>query len=34
MPRIVDAHNHYIDALRYALQPMIGGSGNQVFGVL
>jgi len=34
MPKIVDAHNHYIDALRYALQPMIGGSGNQVFGVL
>ncbi|MGQ7286019.1 PBSX family phage terminase large subunit [Vreelandella venusta] len=22
---IVDKHNHYIDALRYALQPMIGG---------
>lgn len=23
MPQIVDAHNHYIDAIRYALQPMI-----------
>ena len=22
-PDIVDAHNHYIDALRYALAPMI-----------
>ena len=23
MPKIVDAHNHYIDALRYALAPLI-----------
>lgn len=23
LPHIVDAHNHFIDALRYALQPMI-----------
>jgi len=23
LPKIVDAHNHYIDALRYALEPMI-----------
>lgn len=34
MPKIVDANNHYIDALRYALQPMIGGSSQQIFGVL
>jgi len=34
MPKIVDANNHYIDALRYALQPMIGGTSQQVFGVL
>lgn len=34
MPKILDANNHYIDALRYALEPMIGGSGNDVFGVL
>lgn len=34
MPKIVDAHNHYIDALRYGLQPMIGGASRQVFGVL
>jgi len=33
MPKLVDANNHYIDALRYALQPMIGGAGD-VFGVL
>jgi len=33
MPKLVDAHNHYIDALRYALEPMVGGSGD-VFGVL
>lgn len=31
---IVDAHNHYIDAIRYALQPMIGGSNfKQRFNV-
>lgn len=34
MPKIVDANNHYIDALRYALQPMIGGQGETIFGVL
>ena len=33
MPKLVDAHNHYIDTLRYALEPMVGGSGD-VFGVL
>lgn len=26
LTKIVDAHNHYIDASRYALQPMIGGN--------
>lgn len=25
LTKIVDAHNHYIDAARYGLQPMIGG---------
>jgi len=34
MPKIVDANNHYIDALRYALQPMVGGTSDQIFGVL
>lgn len=34
MPKIVDANNHYIDALRYALQPMIGGASETIFGVL
>ena len=34
MPKIVDANNHYIDALRYALQPLIGGHGEAIFGVL
>lgn len=28
MPKIVDAHNHYIDAIRYALEPMIGQRGG------
>ncbi len=28
LPNIVDAHNHYIDALRYALQPMIKRKGQ------
>ena len=28
LPQIVDAHNHYIDALRYALQPMIKRVGR------
>ncbi|MCA0973417.1 phage terminase large subunit [Halomonas denitrificans] len=26
LTKIVDSHNHYIDAARYALQPMIGGN--------
>ena len=34
MPKIVDAHNHYIDAIRYGLGPLISGSGGQQFGVL
>ena len=34
MPKIVDANNHYIDAIRYALEPMMGGGNNQIFGVL
>ncbi|MCP3909293.1 MAG: PBSX family phage terminase large subunit, partial [Oceanicoccus sp.] len=25
LPQIVDAHNHYIDAIRYAVTPMIKG---------
>jgi len=28
LPMIIDAHNHYIDALRYALQPMIKQKGK------
>lgn len=28
LPQIVDNHNHYIDALRYALQPMIKQKGK------
>ena len=29
LPKVVDAHNHGIDALRYALAPMIrGGEGD------
>ena len=28
LPVIVDAHNHYIDALRYALEPMIKSRGK------
>ena len=28
LPTIVDAHNHYIDALRYSLQPMIKKKGK------
>ena len=28
LPKIVDAYNHYIDALRYALQPMIKRKGQ------
>jgi len=22
LPQVVDAHNHYIDALRYAIEPL------------
>lgn len=29
-PRIVDAHNHYIDAIRYAVGPLIGQKGQMV----
>ena len=32
LPHIVDAHNHYIDALRYALQPMIKQKGKPRLG--
>jgi phage terminase large subunit len=28
LPQIVDKDNHYIDALRYALQPMIKKKGK------
>jgi phage terminase large subunit len=27
LPEIIDAHNHYIDAIRYAIQPLIKPSG-------
>jgi len=32
--KIIDAHNHGWDAVRYALQPQIGGGSGEVFGVL
>ena len=32
--KIIDAHNHGWDAVRYAVQPMIRGGSDQVFGVL
>ena len=32
--KIIDAHNHGWDAVRYALQPMIGGGSGEIFGVL
>lgn len=32
--KIIDAHNHGWDAVRYALEPQIGGKSGQVFGVL
>jgi phage terminase large subunit len=32
--KVIDAHNHGWDAVRYALQPMIGGGTGQIFGVL
>lgn len=28
LPALVDAHNHYIDAVRYALEPLIKKRGN------
>ncbi|MDG6334272.1 PBSX family phage terminase large subunit, partial [Glaesserella parasuis] len=28
LPTLVDAHNHYIDALRYALNPRIQRKGD------
>jgi len=31
-PVAVDRHNHVIDALRYALQPMIKGAGQGILG--
>lgn len=31
LPKIVDANNHYIDAIRYALQPMIGGASSEFY---
>jgi len=34
MSKLVDANNHYIDALRYAIQPMVGGTSQTIFGVL
>lgn len=34
MPIIVDAHNHYIDGIRYGLEPLNSGASGQVFGVL
>lgn len=34
LPVIVDAHNHFIDSIRYGVQPLIGGTTGQVFGVL
>lgn len=30
LPQIVDAHNHYIDALRYALAPIIRARGANI----
>lgn len=30
MPAIVDAHNHYIDAIRYALGPMVKRKGQGI----
>lgn len=34
MPKIMDANNHYIDAIRYALEPLMSGSSGEFFGVL
>jgi len=32
--KVIDAHNHGWDAVRYALQPQIGGGAGEIFGVL
>jgi phage terminase large subunit len=32
--KIIDAHNHGWDAVRYAVAPMIKGNTGEVFGVL
>jgi phage terminase large subunit len=32
LPEVVDAHNHGVDALRYALAPLIKGKGVGTFG--
>lgn len=32
--KVLDAHNHGWDAVRYALQPQIGGGSGELFGVL
>lgn len=32
--KIVDAYNHYIDSLRYGLDPMIAANGKGILGVL
>ena len=32
LPQIIDANNHYIDALRYALEPMIKRNNNTLGG--
>lgn len=29
LPKIVDAHNHYIDAIRYAIEPMVKRKGRR-----
>ena len=28
LPDIVDAHNHYLDALRYAVTPLVRRAGS------
>jgi len=33
LPTIVDAHNHYIDAIRYACAPMIRNRGSGIRGL-
>ena len=34
LPQIVDKHNHYIDALRYALEPAIKAKNYNLAGML